>query len=258
MIGREHEINRLEESLKSDVSELIAVYGRRRIGKTHLIRSTYNNEIKFELTGLYGGNKKQQLDAFLKVLKECSKKFSKTKSPKDWPEAFELVKTYINGLKGGKKKVIFIDEFPWLDTHKSGFLMYFGHFWNTFCEKRKDLIVVVCGSAASYMVQNIISNKGSLHARITYKLQLKPFTLYETELLLKSKNIRWDHYNILHLYIALGGIPHYLNKVKRERVLFKIFSDYVLTQTGIWLMNSMKYLTPYLHIQIHTSQLLEP
>jgi hypothetical protein len=135
--------------------------------------------------------------------------------PQSWKDAFELLKKYINGLRGKEKKVIFIDEMPWLDTHKSDFRMYFGHFWNTYCEKRNDLIVVICGSAASYMVQNVVSNQGSLHARLTYKLHIKPFTLYETKAFLGSKNIHWGHYHILHLYIAIGGIPHYLNKIQK-------------------------------------------
>ncbi|MBN4073051.1 AAA family ATPase [Crocinitomix catalasitica] len=215
MIGREHEIRRLKESLETDVSELIAVYGRRRVGKTYLIRNTFARHIKFEVTGLYDGSKEKQLDAFFKELKQVSTKFSNSKKPTNWDEAFDLLKAYIKGIRGKKKKVIFIDELPWVDTHKSDFLMYFGHFWNTFCEKRKDLVVVICGSAASYMVQNIISNKGSMHARITYKLDLKPFSLYETKLFLEGKNINWGYYNILHLYIALGGIPHYLEKVKK-------------------------------------------
>lgn len=215
MIGREYEIQRLEESLNSASSELIAVYGRRRIGKTYLIRRTYEKHIKFEATGLYGGNKESQLAVFLKELKNVSARFSEHDKLSNWDEAFEMLKSYIRSLRGGKKKVIFIDEFPWFDTHKSGFLMYFGHFWNTFCEKRNDLLVVLCGSAASYMIQNIVLNRGSLHARLTYKLQLKPFTLYETKQLLESKNIKWSNYNILHLYIALGGVPHYLNKIRK-------------------------------------------
>jgi hypothetical protein len=113
--------------------------------------------------------------------------------------------------------------------------MYFGHFWNTYCEKRNDLIVVICGSAASYMVQNIISNQGSLHARLTYKLHIKPFTLYETKAFLESKNIHWGHYHILHLYIAIGGIPHYLNKIQKgesvvqtiQRLCFDVNGDLV-------------------------------
>ncbi|MGB1041129.1 MAG: AAA family ATPase, partial [Flavobacteriales bacterium] len=215
MTGREYEINRLTNSLKSNQSELIALYGRRRIGKTFLIRNVYKKHIKFEVTGLYQGNKEKQLDVFFEELKNSSKRFKEKDRPKNWKEAFGLLKVYLTGLRVKEKKVIFIDEMPWLDTHKSDFRMYFGHFWNTFCEKRNDLIVVICGSAASYMVQNVVSNKGSLHARLTYKLQIKPFTLSETKSYLQSKNIKWGHYHILHLYIAIGGIPHYLNKIRK-------------------------------------------
>jgi AAA+ ATPase superfamily predicted ATPase len=215
MVGRNYEINRLLNSLKSNDSELIAVYGRRRVGKTFLIRNIYKEHIKFEVSGLYQGEKEQQLDIFFDELKKASLRFLEDDRPKSWKDAFELLKKYINGLRGKEKKVIFIDEMPWLDTHKSDFRMYFGHFWNTYCEKRNDLIVVICGSAASYMVQNVVSNQGSLHARLTYKLHIKPFTLHETKAFLESKNIHWGHYHILHLYIAIGGIPHYLNKIQK-------------------------------------------
>ena len=189
MIGRNYEINRLLNSLQSNESELIAVYGRRRVGKTFLIRNIYRDVIKFEMSGLFRGDIGQQLDIFFEELRKVSVRFTEEDRPTSWKEAFDLLKKYLNGLRGKEKKVIFIDEMPWIDTHKSDFRMYFGHFWNTFCEKRNDIIVVVCGSAASYMVQNVISNKGSLHARLTYKLHIKPFTLYETEAYLKSKNI---------------------------------------------------------------------
>lgn len=215
MIGREYEIKRLEESLKSTNSELLAIYGRRRVGKTYLIRNVFEKHIKFEVTGLYGGNQEKQLDIFFDELKRNSNKIKEEEKPKDWKGAFELLKKYLNSLRSQSKKVIFIDEMPWMDTHKSDFRMYFGHFWNTYCEKRNDIVVVLCGSAASYMVQNVISNEGSLHARLTYKLHIKPFTLFETKEFLKRKNINWGHYQILHLYIAIGGIPHYLNKLRK-------------------------------------------
>ena len=215
MIGREYEIHRLKESLESDKSELISVYGRRRIGKTYLIRNVYEKYLKLEMTGMYGGKSQQQLEIFHDQLKMVSSRFTKVAAPVNWHDAFELLKTYISSLRGNSKKVIFIDEFPWFDTHKSDFLSYFGHFWNTYCEKRTDLVVVVCGSAASYMVHNIGSNKGSLHSRIEYTLELKPFSLYETKEYLVSKKINWQNKSILHLYIAIGGIPHYLSKIKK-------------------------------------------
>lgn len=216
MIGRTNEITRLKNSLKSKESELIAIYGRRRIGKTYLIRNCYKNEIIFEATGLYHGTIQQQLNVFLRQLKLVSKSFNKIESIISWENAFELLKKYISSLRNKNKKVIFIDEFPWFDTHKSDFLMYFGHFWNTFCEKRDDLIVVLCGSAASYMVQNILQNKGSLHNRLTYKLQINPFTLKETKQYLQSKGIHWTNYTIVQLYISIGGIPHYLSKISKQ------------------------------------------
>lgn len=172
------------------------------------------------MTGLYDGSEDKQLDVFFDELKKVSNKIKDGDKPNNWKEAFELLKVYINSLRSASKKVIFIDEMPWLDTHKSDFRMYLGHFWNTYCEKRNDIIIVLCGSAASYMVQNVISNKGSLHARLSYKLHIKPFNLSETKEFLNQKNINWGHYHILHLYIALGGIPHYLNKViKGESVV---------------------------------------
>lgn len=215
IIGRKYEVARLKKSLASNQSELVAVFGRRRIGKTFLIRNVCQAYLKFEVTGLYNGTPEQQIDIFFEQLKKVSNKITEDDRPKNWKAAFELLKLYLNSLRTKQKKVIFIDEMPWLDTHKSDFKSYFGHFWNTYCEKRSDLLVILCGSAASYMVQNIISDKGSLHARLTYKLQLNPFTLAETQAFLLHKNITWGHYHILHLYIALGGIPHYLNKVKK-------------------------------------------
>jgi uncharacterized protein len=215
MIGRKYESNRLKASLKSENSELIAIYGRRRVGKTYLVRTIYAKHIRFEVTGLYGGNQEKQIDLFFDELQKVSNKIKDSDRPKNWKEVFELLKIYINSLRSQSKKVIFIDEMPWLDTHKSDFRMYLGHFWNSYCEKRNDIVIVLCGSAASYMVQNIISNKGSLHARLTYKLHIKPFTLHETKAFLNAKKINWGNYHILHLYMALGGVPHYLNKVMR-------------------------------------------
>lgn len=223
MVGRENEIARLQKSLTSKNSELIAIYGRRRIGKTYLIRNLYKNEIIFEATGLYEGTTEQQLLVFLRQFQIVYKKTQAISKLQNWDEAFELLKKYISSLRNKKKKVIFIDEFPWFDTHKSDFLMCFGHFWNTFCEKRDDLVVVLCGSAASYMVQNILQNKGSLHGRLSYKLQINPFTLYETKQYLINQGIHWTNYNIIQLYIALGGVPHYLSKVtKQESVVQNI------------------------------------
>jgi len=213
LVGRNREIKILDKMLASNSSELIAIFGRRRVGKTYLIREVYKKQIAFELTGLYNGSNRDQLQNFHMQLMLSSKKFEGTKIPSNWINAFQLLQEYLNGLKGAKKKVIFIDEFPWIATARSKFLMAFEHFWNTYCTKRNDLVVVVCGSAASFMVNKIIKNKGGLHNRLSQKIRLLPFSLNETEQFLLSKNIKLSHYDILQLYMAIGGVPHYLNQV---------------------------------------------
>ena len=214
IIGRKYEISLLEDALKSNKSELIAVYGRRRVGKTFLINQQYKGHIIFQVTGLFGGNLNEQLGNFTKEIKKCTKD-NLIKTPKKWLDAFSILENYLDTIKTKNKKVIFIDEFPWIATPKSKFLMAFENFWNQFVSRRDDLIVVICGSAASYMVQKIIKNKGGLHNRITQKIKLLPFNLYETELFLLNKKIKYTHYDILQLYMAIGGIPHYLEKIRK-------------------------------------------
>ena len=214
IIGREKQIEHLKNALASDKSELIAVYGRRRVGKTFLIRETYKKQTVFEVSGIPDGSYKEQLTNFFNEVCRRKKSFSKMSEPTNWLEAFDILGEYIDGLKVTDKKLIFIDEFPWMYTHKSKFVQMFGHFWNSYCTKRDDLIVVICGSAASFMVNRIINDRKGLHNRISITIRLLPFNLYETELFLKSKKVNLDRYSYLQLYMAIGGIPHYLEKIQ--------------------------------------------
>ncbi len=210
LIGRFHEKTLLINALNSSKSELIAVYGRRRVGKTFLINQVYKNNISFSFSGLFNANLKTQLENFHFLLSKKRKNINQSKS---WLESFYQLQDYIERIKSKKKKVIFIDEFPWLDTRKSKFLTAFDNFWNNFASKRDDLVVVICGSAASYMIKNIINSKGGLHNRLTDKINLKPFNLYETALLLKKNKVILSRYDIVQLYMCMGGIPHYLERI---------------------------------------------
>ncbi len=214
IVGRIVEQNILKDAFENNKSELIALYGRRRIGKTFLIREFYKKSITFEVTGLYSGNMKDQLENFTKELKNRTKK-TDLHATSSWLEAFSQLENYIDSLKGLNKKVIFIDEFPWIATAKSKFLMAFENFWNTYCTKRNDIIVVICGSAASYMVQKIIKNKGGLHNRISRKIRLLPFNLSETQKFLVKNGIKYTRYDIIQIYMTLGGVPHYLEKLNK-------------------------------------------
>ncbi|GHT22270.1 hypothetical protein FACS189430_03790 [Bacteroidia bacterium] len=214
IIGRKLEINKLQDLYKSSKSEFVAIYGRRRVGKTFLVRELLEKEFVFDLAGLAKGSLNEQLMNFHFTLKRLSdKEFS---VPKSWLEAFEqLIALLQNSTK--KRKVVFIDEISWLDTHKSGFLTALEHFWNGWACSKRDVMLIVCGSATSWIVKNLINNHGGLYDRITATIELLPFTLHETELFLKSKKIHWTHYQIAEIYMIMGGIPFYLDKLKQGK-----------------------------------------
>lgn len=180
-----------------------------------MIRETYRKHFVFELSGIPQGDIKDQLMNFYQELVKKSKKMAKYPKPANWMEAFSLLEKFLDGLTTKGKKVIFLDEFPWIYTQKSKFIQLFAHFWNNYCSKRSDLVVVICGSSASFMVNKVINDKFGLHNRITLPIRLLPFNLYETELYLKSRKIHWDRYAYVQLYMAIGGIPHYLEKIQR-------------------------------------------
>ena len=215
LIGREEEKKLFLEALKSKAPELIAVYGRRRVGKTFLVRQVLQKEIVFEFIGTKEANLGQQLANFSKVLGKAAANEKLYSVPDNWPDAFDLLTHYVTPKLQTGKAIIFLDEFPWINTHKSGFLSAFDHWWNSWGTKQNNLIVIICGSAAAWMIQHIVNNKGGLHNRITRKIRLLPFTLQETEAYLKEQNVKLDRYQILQLYMVMGGIPHYLKEIRK-------------------------------------------
>lgn len=214
IIGRKEECERLDECMESNNSQLIIVYGRRRVGKTYLINEYFNYEFAYKLTGAYGVKKELQLRTFINELNR--KVDTKYDVPKDWIDAFDRLRDYLDSLSTDKKHVIFFDEMPWLDTKKSGFLEAFEWFWNGYASTKKNLICIVCGSATSWMDDKIANNKGGLFNRQTCKLYLKPFKLYEVKEYLESRNIHWSLYDIACTYMILGGIPYYLSLLKSK------------------------------------------
>jgi uncharacterized protein len=210
--GRIAEQKILADRLMTPESELIAVYGRRRVGKTYLIRTFYKNAMVFEFTGIHEAAMKTQLENFSLALQLTSKSAVTIAIPANWLQAFMMLDTYLNGL-ADKTAVIFFDEFPWIDSHKSGFLQAFDHWWNSSASKRSHFKVIICGSAASWMIDKVINNRGGLHNRVTQTIRLLPFTLGETQSYLRSKGVVLDQYSQLQLYMAMGGIPHYLRNI---------------------------------------------
>ena len=212
MIGREYEIKLFTDKCNSKKSEFLAVYGRRRVGKTYLIRNFFQNKYTFHITGIANANLKQQLENFEIAYKEQHPKL--TTSTENWMDAFQQIKRCIEKSKQDKK-VIFIDELPWFDTPKSNFIQALEHFWNGWASARTDIILVVCGSAASWMINKLINNKGGLHNRVTQKIKIEPFTLKECQQFITTKKISLDHYQIIQLYMVIGGIPFYWDEIKK-------------------------------------------
>ncbi len=213
-VGRENESRIFKTALKSAEPELIAVYGRRRVGKTYMIKAFCEKHLIFSLTGINDGKLEEQLSKFAFELQKAMKISSALAPPKNWLQAFHMLQEYADSLPTNKTKVIFFDEIPWLDSHKSGFLRAFDSFWNSWATNHSKIKVVICGSAATWMINKIVNSKGGLHNRITRSLRLKPFNLQETEEFLRAKKVKLDRYSILQLYMVMGGIPHYLKEIQ--------------------------------------------
>lgn len=233
MIGRKKEIEIIRKAFVSEKPELIAVIGRRRVGKTFMVRSFFKEKIDFEMVGLKEGTKEQQLRNFAYSLKEAGKFQDLGKIPVDWLEAFYQLKEFLESLgKKARKKVVFIDELPWIATSKSDFLTGFGYFWNSYASK-SNIVVVICGSATAWMIKKIINNKGGLHNRVTRKIILHPFTLSDTETYFQSRNIHFDRYQLLLLYMTMGGIPHYLDQVEGGKSAVQIIDEICFHPLGL-------------------------
>jgi len=233
IVGREDEIRILDRLLGSREPELLAIYGRRRVGKTFLIKTYCVDHMVFSCTGQSNGSTVDQLINFTEQLNHYFPDRKTILVPGSWREALGILWECVETVKGDKKKVIFFDELPWLDTHKSGFLSAFGYFWNTRAALRPDILVVICGSAASWMIEKIVNNKGGLHNRITQRIRLLPFTLKETEGYLRQRNIHLDHYQLLQLYMTMGGIPAYLRAVERGKSAEQNIENCCFSKDGV-------------------------
>lgn len=219
IIGRKKEISELERLYRSENSEFVAVYGRRRVGKTFLVKGVFKDRLAFWHTGLspYDRDKRfllrDQLQNFFYSLQDYG--LEGESCPKSWLEAFRLLEKLLVQKDDGRRQVVFIDELPWMDTARSRFIPAFEHFWNGWASKRDNILLIVCGSAISWMEDNLINNKGGLYNRLNHEIKLYPFTLAECEAYFRSKGMTVSRYELAHAYMVFGGIPHYLSLFKK-------------------------------------------
>lgn len=211
ILGRTSEKKQIKEIIDSKKPAFVAVYGRRRVGKTFLIKEYFDNKFTFYATGLSNSNTKTQLVNFTVFINKC---FNTTYTPaKNWLETFTVLKNELAKIEGNK--IIFLDELPWFDTKKSDFITGLEFFWNSWASTQKGLKLFVCGSAASWMINELIKNKGGLHNRVTHCFKIEPFTLQETENFLQAQDVQLDRFQIINLYMVMGGVPYYLEQIKK-------------------------------------------
>jgi AAA+ ATPase superfamily predicted ATPase len=227
--GRQVEIGILKRLLEEEASAFLAVYGRRRVGKTYLIRQVYAHDMIFECSGVLGRSMPQQLENFWRSLTEANTEVPPPLPPKTWLEAFFQLRAYLSTQDQHTKKVILLDEISWFETPRSGFLAALDNFWNQYCTKRNDIVLVICGSAASWIIEKVINNRGGLHNRITHQILLKPFTLGETKAFFELNNVRLTLKDIAQIYMCVGGVPFYLKDIKAglsvPQILDHLFYD---------------------------------
>ena len=214
IVGREYEQKIIWDYIDSNKAELIAVYGRRRVGKTFLVKSLFDNKFDFSFTGLYNVTRAVHLAQFQKYLEQYSGQ--KVKRLKDWFEAFNALRDYLETLQRDRI-IVFLDEIPWMDTPKSNFLAAFSQFWNDWASMKSNLKLFVCGSATTWMLSKFIGDKGGIYGRVCRPIWLAPFNLAETELFLKEiKGIEVNRHQLIKVYMVLGGIPYYLDMLAKD------------------------------------------
>lgn len=238
LVAREFERDKLLECIEKDTSQFITIYGRRRIGKTFLVNEVYKDNIVFSHAGIYKGTFNEQLQAFANKLEYYGlKDFT---PPKNWIDAFFLLVKLID-LSPLKKKVIFLDELSWFATKNSSFIKALENFWNSYISSRNDVILVVCASATSWIINNVIHNKGGLHNRVTCIINLKQFNLGEVEKYLLVNKIDFTRKQIIQLYMILGGVPYYLSLIRKD-LSFAQNIDYLFVGDSAPLKNEYEYL----------------
>lgn len=218
IIGRSKEIALLEQYIQSDQAEFIALYGRRRVGKTFLINSLFADNFAFSMTGVIDGETSEQMEAFVESLAFYGHELSQT--PTSWMKAFAELRKFLQPkIDENAPVILFFDEIPCLDTQRSGFVRALGYFWNSWASLHDNIKLIVCGSATSWMIKNIIDAKGGLHNRITHEICLHQFTLGETEKYLTDRGFPWNRLSFLQCYMTFGGVAYYLSLLDPQESL---------------------------------------
>ena len=230
LIGRKKQQAELRDAYNSDDSKFVALYGRRRVGKTYLVKQTFKDEFTFFHSGLANGSLQEQLYGWRSSLEDAG--LQVPSSPKHWLEAFDMLKELIR-QSSAKKKVVFIDEMPWMDTPRSKFVTALEFFWNGWAAMRNDVLLIVCGSATSWIINKIFRNHGGLHNRVNYQIFLEPFTLHECEEYSEAMGFAYSRYDLLEAYMVMGGVPYYWSLMEKGKSLAQNIDSLFFAPQGL-------------------------
>ena len=235
IIGRVSEQKQLRRLLQSREAEFLAVYGRRRIGKTYLIQQYFSkaNCLFLHVTGIKNGSLRDQI---AHVTEEISRTFFDglpLQPPSSWQDLFTLLNNAIESVSTKQKVVLFFDEFPWMVTRRGGLLSAIDHSWNRYLSINPRVRLIICGSSASWILKNIINNTGGLYNRVTARLNLEPFNLHETKAFLASRKIRLTEKQVTDLYMVTGGVPHYLKQIPLGKSVTQIIDTLCFQKDGV-------------------------
>lgn len=228
LIGRLAETNALKTYLDSPQSEFIAVYGRRRVGKTFFVRNIIRDKADFMFTGMENASLSDQLNNFFYSLRHV---YPNCNKPTSWIDAFDQLRTFLENRRSSTK-IVFIDELPWLDTVRSKFVSALEWFWNGWASSRDDIKLIVCGSATSWMIDNLLNNRGGLHNRVTHRIHIKPFVLNECEEYFKVNNFGYRRQEIAELYMVFGGVPYYYSLMDKGKSVAQNIDCLIFSQDG--------------------------
>ncbi|MEM9849059.1 MAG: ATP-binding protein [Bacteroidota bacterium] len=235
IIGRKKELELLDKIMASEKAEFLAVYGRRRVGKTFLIYEYLQSHFVFSFSGAFEKSKSVQLGNFFREYLRFTKGNKETAPPKDWGTAFSYLTDYLyeKQKQSDQKLVVFIDEMPWLDTPRSGFVAALEYFWNQHVSKMDQVVLIACGSTASWIKKKLLKSKGGLYNRVTRRIKLDPFNLHQTAAFCRAKNFKFSQYQIIQLYMVMGGIPFYLNELSGGKSVIQLINEICFSPTGL-------------------------
>jgi AAA+ ATPase superfamily predicted ATPase len=218
LTGRKSEIAELNEASSSGRPEFVAVYGRRRVGKTFLVKSLFEKDFTFFFTGIANSDRQESLSRFSEAISEYSA--AATDVPKDWFDAFRILRSVLERSRRGRK-IVFLDELPWMDTPGSNLIKALEYFWNSWASARDEIMLIVCGSAASWVIDKLLNDHGGLYGRITRRIRMEPFTLGECEQYYAENGFVYSRRQIVEGYMVFGGIPYYLNMLRKRESIVK-------------------------------------